>query len=203
MKTPRREAGTRARAVVGGAFALLATIAAPARALELPEVMKLLGHRASGEARFTEQRFVHGLDQPLVSSGTLSFSAPDRFERRTLTPRPETLRVEGNQVTMSRGGRTRTLALDASPEAQVAVEAVRGTLTGNAEVLQKYFKVQVEGDADKWTLDLVPLDRSTAGPLLEVRLSGHRGALHTVETTLAGGDHSVMSIEPAGAPAAP
>jgi hypothetical protein len=200
MKTPLPEARASRRAC---AFVLLAATVAPAWALDLPEVMQLLGHRTHGEARFTEQRYVHGLDEPLTSTGTLSFSAPDRFERRTLTPRPESLRVEGNQVTMSRGGRSRTLALDASPEAQVAVEAVRGTLTGNAAVLQKYFKVRVDGTTEQWTLDLVPLDGASAGPLLEVHMTGRRGELKLVETTLAGGDHAVMSIEPAGAASAP
>jgi len=192
MKTRLRDARV-AAAIAALALSCLAT---GARALELPDVMKLLARHASGEARFTEQRYVHGLDQPLVATGTLSFTTPDRFERRTLTPRAESMVVQGNQVTLSRGGRSRSLALDASPEAQVAVEAVRGALTGNAAVLRKWFKVQVAGDAERWTLDLVPIDRGTAGPLVAVKLSGRRDMLDTVETTLAGGDHAVMSIEP-------
>ena len=204
MKTSRPDRAPRARraAVV---LAMLAAASA-AHAIELGDVMKLMARRTSGEARFTESRYVHGLDQPLVSTGTLSFTAPDRFERRTLTPRAESMRVQGNQVTLSRGGRSRTLALDATPEAQVAVEAVRGALTGNGEVLQKYFRVKVSGEVDRWTIDLVPLDRGTAGPLLDLRLVGRRGALDTIETSLAGGDHAVMTIEPvasAGAASAP
>jgi outer membrane lipoprotein-sorting protein len=183
--------------------ASVAAAAASAPSLELPELMKLLARHPSGTARFTEQRWVHGLDQPLVASGTLTYTPPDRFERRTLLPRPESMVVEGNKVTLSRAGRSRTLELDASPEAQVAVEAVRGALTGNIVVLRKYFKVQVAGDVERWTLDLSPIDRSTSGPLLAVKLSGRRDALDTVETTLAGGDHNVMSIEPAAAASAP
>ena len=193
MKTRRRDL---APALVAAALLAGASVA---QALELPDVMKLLGRRTSGEARFTEQRYVHGLDQPLQASGLLSFTAPDRFERRTLAPRAESMVVEGNKVTLSRGGRSRTLALDATPEAQVAVEAVRGALTGNATVLQKWFKVQVAGSAEAWTLDLVPIDRSTAGPLVAVKLSGRRDVLQTVETTMAGGDHAVLSIEPVAA----
>lgn len=199
MKTSRPAMRDVARALLAGL--VTAAFALPAQAaIDLPELMKLLGHRASGEARFTEQRFVHGLDAPLVASGTLSFTAPDRFERRTLAPRAESMKVEGDKVTLSRGGRTKTLQLDASPEAQVAVEAVRGTLTGNAAALQKWFRVKVAGDADAWTMELAPVDSATAGPLLAVKMTGRRDELRSVETRLAGGDTTVMTIEPAPAP---
>jgi outer membrane lipoprotein-sorting protein len=187
------------------AAAALVLAALPAWSLDLSELMALLAQRTSGEARFVEQRFVKGLDQPLQSSGTLSFTAPDRFARRTLEPRAESMVVQGNQVTLSRGGRSKTLTLDASPEALVAVEAMRGTLTGNAKALQKYFKTRVSGTAERWTLELTPLDNAAAGPLLGLKVSGSRDELRTVETQLQGGDASVMTIYPQrpGSAAAP
>ena len=41
---------------------------------------------------------------------------------------------------MSRGERSRTMQLDASPEAAVIVEAIRGTLTGNRATLERLFE---------------------------------------------------------------
>jgi len=185
-------------------LALLLLAAAPAWAFGLPELMAQLARRSSGEARFSEQRFVKGLDEPLVSSGTLSFAAPDRFARRTLQPRPESMVVEGNTVTFSRGGRSRSLTLDASPEAVIAVEAVRGTLTGNAQVLQKHFRTRLTGDAERWTLELTPIDGSAAGSLRNVHVSGRRDEVLQVETQLLDGDRTLMTIDPVrgGAPAA-
>jgi outer membrane lipoprotein-sorting protein len=179
--------------------ALLLAAAGAAHAFDLPALAAMLATHSSGQARFTEQRWAKGLDQPLASSGTLSFAAPDRFTRRTLEPRAETMAVEGNTLTMSRGGRTRTLALDAVPEAAVAVEAIRGTLTGDAAALQRDFEVSVGGDAEHWTLALVP--REAGGPLAGVRIAGHRDVVQTVETRLADGGRSVMTITalPAGA----
>jgi len=179
-----------------GLALLLASAALPALAFDLPELMALLARRTSGQATFTEQRFVKGFDEPLLSSGTLSFSAPDRFARRTLQPRPESMVVEGNSVTLSRGNRSRTLALDAAPEAVVAVEAVRGTLTGNAPVLQRHFRTQLSGDLQRWTLDLQPLDARAAGPLRSVRIIGQRDDVRVVETQLLDGDRTVMTIDP-------
>ena len=156
-------------ATTGRRLARLAALAglvacAGAHALDLPELMGLLAHHPSGQARFTEQRFVKGLDAPLLSSGVLEFQAPDRFSRHTLEPRDESVRVEGNTVTISRGGRSRTLALDAAPEAVVAIEAVRATLTGDGAVLQKWFRVSVAGEPARWSMELVPQDAKSAGP---------------------------------------
>jgi outer membrane lipoprotein-sorting protein len=182
--------------------ALGALLALPAHALDVPELMALLAQKRSGEARFTEQREVKGLDAPLASSGTLSFAAPDRFTRKTLAPRPETMAVEGNIVTLTRNGRSRSLALDASPEMEAIVEAVRGTLTGNANSLQQHFKLAVAGTPDQWTLELKPATPRLAVMLDSVRIAGKRGELRTVEMRLADGDRSVMQIEPVAAGAA-
>ena len=191
-----------------GATALLAgmmSVGAPAWALDLPQLMGLLAQRKSGEARFTEQRYVRGFDGPLGSSGTLSFAAPDRLARRTLQPRPELMAVEGNTLTLARGGRTRTVALDSMPELLGMVEALRGTLSGDAPVLQRYFKGQVSGSADQWALDLTPQDERLAAQVRSVRITGRASEVRGVEMEFVGGDRSVMTIVPgaAGAPGAP
>ena len=93
------------------------------------------------------------LDRTLQSSGRLSFKAPDSFVRETLKPRHEKLAVDGNTLTMSLGERSRTMQLDASPEAAVIVEAIRGTLTGNRATLERLFETTVSGDARAWTLE--------------------------------------------------
>lgn len=184
-------------------LALGSLAALPAHALDLPELMALLAQKRSGEARFTEQREVKGLDAPLASSGTLSFAAPDRFTRKTLAPRPESMVVEGNIVTLTRNGRSRSMALDASPEMEAIVEAVRGTLTGNATSLQQHFKLAVAGTPEQWTLELKPATPRLAVMLDSVRIAGKRGELRTVEMRLADGDRSVMQIEPVAAAPAP
>lgn len=158
--------------------------------------MGLLAKQKSGEARFTEQRFVRGLEGPLDASGTLSFQAPDKMTRRTLTPRPESMVVDGNTLTLSRGGRTRTMTLDSMPELLGMVEAMRGTLTGNTQSLARYFRASVSGTPDKWTLDLVPIDEKLSAQVRTLRLSGRAGEVLGIEMEFIGGDRSVMSITP-------
>lgn len=176
--------------------AALALAAGPAAALDIAELMGLLAQRRSGEARFSEQRFVSGLDQTLHFAGTLSFAAPDRLARHTLTPRPESFVVEGNRLTLARGGRSRQLLLDSQPELAAMVTALRGTLSGDASALQQHFKPTVGGSAAQWSLTLVPLEDRLLAVVRQLRIEGVRSDLHTVEVQLADGDRSVMTIEP-------
>ena len=170
--------------------------AAPAWAFDLGELMGLLAKQKQGEATFTEQRYVRGFDGPLAASGTLSFTAPDQLVRRTLTPRPETMAVDGNNLVLSRSGRTRSMTLDSVPELQGLVEAMRATLAGNSQVLERYFKSTVIGGADAWTLDLAPVDSRLLSQIAVLRLSGKAGEVLGVEMEFRGGDRSVMTIVP-------
>ena len=174
----------------------LAGTAGPAWALDLATVTGLLARHPSGEARFTEERTVSGIDGPLRASGTLSFVAPHRFSRTTTEPRAEAMVVDGNVLILKRGGRTRQMTLDAIPEVTALIEAVRGTLTGNAGALAKHFHIKVDGSTAQWTLTLVPRDERLATQVREIRITGTSGELRVVELWLAGGDRSVMAIEP-------
>jgi outer membrane lipoprotein-sorting protein len=185
------------RAWLKGATLLCALLlAGPSLAFELAELMRTLAEVKQGEASFVERRSVAQLDQPLISSGRLSFSAPDNFLRETLKPRRELLSVSGNQLTLAQGSRSRTVALDATPEAQVIVEAIRGTLTGNLALLQRHFNTRLAGNAERWTLELQPIEPALRAQVAQIRVSGRQAELQEVQMNLADGDRSVMKIEP-------
>ena len=189
-------------------LALLAALAlgtpglAAAAGFDLPALMQLLATVRSGEATFIEKREVTVLDRTVVTSGRLSFEAPDTFVRETLKPQRDRMAVTGNTLTLSRGDRTRTMQLDAAPEAAVIVEAIRGTLTGNGGALERAFATTVSGSAERWSLDLVPRDARLRGQVVSVRVSGEQAVVREVVVLLADGDRSVMTIEPLPARAA-
>jgi outer membrane lipoprotein-sorting protein len=165
-------------------------------AFDLAPLMQLLAQVKAGEAVFTEKRSVKMLERTLESSGKLSFEAPDTFVRETLKPRQERLAVVGNMVTMSLGSRSRTVPLDSVPEAAVIVEAIRGTLTGNREAIERNFAATVTGDAARWSLELVPRVPRLRELVLSVRVSGQLGVVREVVVAMSDGDRSVMSITP-------
>ncbi len=171
-------------------------LATPAwAAFDLATLSGLLAQKKTAATRFTEERFVSGIEGPLRASGTLTFTAPDRFARHTLEPRPESMVVEGNTVTLTRGTRVRQMAVDAVPELTALIEAVRGTLNGDSATLQKHFKTKVEGSAALWTLTLTPLDSRLATQVREVKIAGQGSDLRSIELWLSGGDRSLMLIE--------
>jgi len=198
MRRERRRlvAATAACALLLASAALAPHAAQADSSFDLDALTALLGRVKSGEATFVETRRIEMLDRTLASSGRLSFKAPDEFVRETLKPRHEKLTVQGNTLTMSLGERTRTLQLDASPEAAVIVEAIRGTLTGNRAGLERLFETKVSGDAEQWSLELVPRDLRLRGQVVSVRVSGHGSMAREIRVLLADGDQSVMTIEP-------
>ena len=197
-RRPERRRFVLATIAALGFAAALAPAAVPAEAFDLGALTELLGRVQSGEATFVETRRIEMLDRTLQSSGRLSFKAPDSFVRETLKPRHEKLAVDGNTLTMSVGERSRTMQLDASPEAAVIIEAVRGTLTGNRATLERLFETTVSGDAGAWTLKLVPRDLRLRGQVSAVQVSGRDAMAREVQVQLADGDRSVMTIEAVG-----
>jgi outer membrane lipoprotein-sorting protein len=171
-------------------------------AFDLPQLTQLLARVKSNEVAFTEKRTVDMLERTLESSGRLSFAAPDTFVRETLKPRHEKVSVVGNQVTMSSGGRSRTVSLDAVPEAAVIVEAIRGTLTGNREALERHFAATVSGTAQRWQLELTPIEPRVRELVRVVQLTGQQSQVRGVTVIMADGDRSVMTIEPSTEPIA-
>ena len=189
--------------------ALLAALALPAFAhaqtqtqatFDIVQLMRTLAQVRAGEASFTETRTVAILERSLESSGRLSFEAPDSFVRETLKPRREKIAVIGNQVTMSIGSgtgtRSRTVPLDSVPEAAVIMEAIRGTLTGNRDAIERNFTPAVSGTPQRWTLELKPREPRLRELVISVRLVGEKALVREVTVAMADGDRSVMTIEP-------
>jgi outer membrane lipoprotein-sorting protein len=192
MKT-RRGPEALARRLAGLALLLAAL---PACAFDLPELMGMLAQRPGGETRFTEERTVSGLDAPLRASGTLSFTAPDRFARHTLQPRAESMEVQGNTVTLRRGSRVQQMQLDAVPELAALADALRGTLTGDARTLQKNFRVEVSGNRARWLMTLTPSERRLSTYIRTLEIGGDQADVRSIDLRLPSGDRSLMLVEP-------
>jgi len=194
MHSPRI-ATLRRTLLVGAALAGFGSLAWAA-AFDLAQLTQLLASKRAGEATFVEKREVSVLDRTVMTSGRLSFEAPDTFVRENLKPQRERVAVVGNTVTMSRGDRSRSVALDSVPEASVIIEAIRGTLTGNRDALQRLFETSVSGSAERWSLELVPRDPRLRAQVSTVRVSGRQAEVREMQVLMPDGDRSTMTIEP-------
>lgn len=159
------------------------------------QLMRELGQVKRSQARFTERKYLKVLKAPLVSSGTLVYTAPDKLEKRTLQPRRESLLIDGDVLTVETAdGKRRTLRMQDYPVLRAFVESIRATLGGDGATLERYYKVDLDGSRERWQLYLAPRERSMSQAISQIRIDGGRGRVERIEVQEARGDRSVMKV---------
>lgn len=174
-----------------------ATADPPTRALEwgVPQLMARMQAVHSATARFVERKFQQMLTQPLQSSGTLTFVAPDRLQKQTLAPARASLTVEGDRLTVEQpDGKMRILSLSEVPEVGALVASIRATLAGDGATLTRYYTPTLTGSADDWSLLLEPRDHRLRELLTMIRIRGEGSIIGSIETVERDGDRTEMTI---------
>jgi outer membrane lipoprotein-sorting protein len=175
---------------------VLAVAAAPALAAwDLQQLMDSLAQNKSGRATFVETKRLAVLSKPIESSGELLYTAPDKLEKRTQKPKPESMVVDGDALTVERGSQKVQLQLQAYPEIAAFIESIRGTLAGDRKALERNYRLALSGTADAWVLELLPLNEKMKAVVQRIRISGTRDQVGSIEINQADGDSSVMVIE--------
>lgn len=163
----------------------------------LPQLMSKMREVRSATARFTEQKFVRVLKQPLLSSGRLTFVAPDRLQKETLAPVASRLTVKGDRLTLEQpDGVKRDLTLSEYPEIGALVESVRATLAGDDATLTRFYKPTLTGNATDWSLQLEPRSERLRNVLSVIRILGKGNKIHAIGTIEREGDRTEMTITP-------
>jgi len=175
---------------------LLAGVAAAASAADwgVAQLMQSLAEQRGGRVLFTERKHIAMLDRPVESSGELVYQPPARLEKRTLKPQVESLVLDGDMLIVERGKQKRTLQLAQYPDVAAVVDSIRDTLAGNLKALERQYRVDLQGEPDRWTLTLLPSDTRIAAIVQRIRISGVRDELRQIEMLQADGDSSVMDI---------
>ncbi|MGE5793609.1 MAG: LolA family protein [Bacteroidota bacterium] len=179
-------------------FLLAAACGVPAAdpPLALEPLMAALARNGPGTVRFAETKTSAYLKAPIESSGTLTYAAPARLEKRTLLPREERFAVDGDTVVVENPARkTRfELRLGEYPAIRAFVESIRGTLAGDLASLRRYYRVELVGAWSDWQLHLLPSDPQMAELVQKVVIGGVGGEVRRIEILEASGDRSVMTI---------
>ena len=181
---------------------LAAAMAAPSHAADwdMDQLMRTLAQTRSGQARFVEKKTIAILEQPVESSGELLYTAPDRLEKRTIKPKPETMVVQGDNLEIDRGRQKIKLQLQEYPELAAFIDSIRGTLAGDRKALERSYQLSLEGSAQSWTLRLVPVGSKMKQVVALIRITGTRDELRSIDVTQVDGDRSLMLIEKVGSP---
>ena len=176
-------------------LALLVSPIVQAAPLSIAQLMANLAKHPQGAATFTETKTISILDQPIESSGELLFIAPARLEKRTLKPKPETMVLDGDTLTLERGRRRHVLQLKDYPEVAGMIESSRATLAGDRKALERVYHLALDGGNERWTLVLTPLDPKVGAVIARIRMEGVKDVVRSVEILQADGDRSLMTIE--------
>jgi len=179
---------------------LVAVSSSSAAGWDIEQLMQDLAQVKVAKGRFVERKYLGILTAPLESSGTLTYTAPSRLEKRILTPRAESLVLEGDQLTIVTKGvgkapdRRRTILLQDYPAISVFVESIRSTLAGDLVLLRRFYEIALDGDERKWRLVLKPRDAKIQELITEIRIGGSRSWIDSIEFFESGGDRSVMAV---------
>lgn len=164
--------------------------------ITLEQLMPMLRKSEPAHARFVETRTLRILNKPLVLTGTLVYVPPDRLERHTLTPRPQSMVVDADRLVLEdkTRGRTRTLALQDHPVLWAFIESFRATLAGDLATLERFYRVELEGSEAHWGMQLTPREDAMLAVVRTIRIEGSDGRVARVEIEEVHGDRSVMTI---------
>ena len=182
--------------VAAAAGAVLSFPTHAASSLTLDDLMRTLAQRGPEAARFVEKKYLAVLDnKPVESSGELRYAPPNRIEKKTLKPKPESLIVEGDQAIVERNGQRMTLRLSAYPDIAPFVDSIRGTLAGDRKSLERVYRLELSGDAERWTLLMLPSDQKLATIVQRIDIAGNRDQVRSIAILQGDGDRSVMTID--------
>jgi outer membrane lipoprotein-sorting protein len=171
-----------------------ASASASAAAWNIDQLMSALSKATAGRASFVEVKTMAMLERPVTSSGELLYAAPDRLEKRTVKPAPETMRIQGDTLTLERGKQKHELKLTEYPELAGFIDSIRGTLAGNRQALENSFVLALTGPAERWNLTLKPKDAKVGRAVHLVTIKGAGENVATIEIIQSDGDRSVMTI---------
>jgi hypothetical protein len=159
-------------------------------------LMGLLKEQREHTVPFQEVTHSSLLTEPLLASGELRFFPPDRLEKIITSPSHERYVVEGDRVTFEsqRKGMKRSISLEEYPALRSFVEAFRSSLNGDAARLRQVYEVTLEGNREKWTLLLRPLEPTGSSVVDYILLTGSEGRVATIAIRSPDGDRSVMTL---------
>lgn len=168
----------------------------PGQTWGITQLMQTLSQVKSATGQFSERKTMRMLSEPLVTSGTLLYLAPDQVQKITVLPQRERVAVRGDTVTIegAQDERSRTLSLSDYPEIGGIVEGIRATLSGDLPTLRRFYAIELDGTAADWRLVLQPTAAKLQKFVKQIRIAGSGNKVQTVETEDGDGDLSQMSI---------
>ena len=153
------------------------------------------------EATFVETRHSVFLTQKLELNGTFVFTAPQTFIKETFEPYPERVQVDSNGVRIDQErseqesqSRTQFIAADAHPLVKGLVDSAEATMSGNKELLEARYELDLTGTEKDWSVELIPKEQALRDKIESIVFLGSGDLIQRAEIKEADGDWSVILL---------
>lgn len=161
------------------------------------QVIAHLGQVSERTQTFHEKKDIAALTHPLLSNGVLVFHRPSYLEKKTQAPRPETLVIDGDMVSIQRGaGDVHRVALAQNAALALLAATLRAPLEGNLTALTHDYAVTAQGDLGAWTLRMTPTSAQAVQLVRLVVLTGRNNAVDSLRIVQANGDVQTLTLDP-------
>ncbi len=166
----------------------------------LPAAAADIGARIAGLAQpppattaFHERRESPLLATALAFSGELQRPVAGELLKVVSWPYVERTQIAGGRVTVEREGQPRRrFSLSRAPELQALTASFEAILSGDLALLQKHYRLQMDGVESSWRLVLTPLDARLARRVKALTLHASGTQLRCIDLSLAGDESSRM-----------
>lgn len=143
------------------------------------------------EARFREEKTIALLAKPLVSEGSIFYSPPGLLVRRTVSPAPSTVLVDGSTLAFWDGHSTERIDLDTNPVVRLYVDSFVRLLAGDRAALEKSWRISLDRPGGRgWAITLVPTAAPIAAAIREMRIVGQGTVLESMSLMETSGDQT-------------
>jgi len=146
------------------------------------------------EAGFREEKRIALLAAPLVSEGTLHFAPPARLARHTRTPESSSVLIDGRRLIFGDARAREEIDLDTNPIVRDYVNSFLLILKGDQVTLARTWRIDLSGDAGKWTMTLSPITEPIRTTIREMILEGSGTILKWVKVVETTGDETITTF---------
>lgn len=162
----------------------------------LSDLLALRAQIREGSAAFTQERRIHYVRDPLLSSGHLRFVAPDHLEMIVDNPEAESFIYDDGVLSFNKAGQEPTgqISVDSNLLLSAMFSGLIGTLSGNEDELKRVFFVEFEAGGCNWRMSLTPRSKRVLEKVQEIELRGTEQHIDEVEIRQANGDYSILRI---------
>ncbi len=160
----------------------------------IARVNEAMKDRGTLQADFTQTRHSPLLKGNLVSTGSISFMAPQKLRWEVRTPSPSVLVINGGKVMSSSQKGTTTRDISADRRFQGIARNITRASSGPFIDTSAFDVSVLEGD-DEWIFRMTPLRRDLAGLFKEIVISAGKESFLVEKAILLDGDGGSTTLE--------